>query len=94
MVIGVIANLMALSFDPLHQCRVILQPITHQKESGVDAAFFQSIQQTRRVLRRGPIIKGQRHISGSHAFLRRQRDLLLRWFLHRATVLFRAAATQ
>ena len=65
MVIGVVADLVSLCPDALHQFRIVLHLLTDEEKGGVDAPLLQAIQQSGRILGRWPVIKGQCQIHSS-----------------------------
>ena len=73
MVIGVVADLMSLRPDALHQFRIVLHLLTDEEKGGVDAPLLQTIQQSGRILGRWPVIKGQCQIHRLRRSRSRQR---------------------
>ena len=73
MVIGVVADLMSLCPDALHQFRIVLHLLTDEEKGGVDAPLLQAIQQSGRILGRWPVIKGQCQIHRLRRSRSRQR---------------------
>ena len=73
MVIGVVADLMSLRPDALHQFRIVLHLLTDEEKGGVDAPLLQAIQQSGRILGRWPVIKGQCQIHRLRRSRNRQR---------------------
>lgn len=65
MVIGVVADLVSLCPDALHQFRIVLHLLTDEEKGGVDAPLLQAIQQSGRILGDGPSSKVSARYIGS-----------------------------